>query len=385
MSALAAPFPFFGGKRSVAPLVWSRLGDVAVYVEPFAGSLAVLLGRPHEPRVETVNDLDGQIANVWRAIRHDPEQVAYYADDLVSEVDLHSRHALLVRERASLTERLLADPDAYDARLAGWWIWGASCWIGSGWCSGRGPWQVVAGRLVKTTEGAGIERTRPHLSDGPRGVERKRPHLMTAGKGVRVSGDGQGMNVRIPQVRELDGDTGMHRKVPHLIGSPGRTWNGKGVHAERGAGDGVYSWMAALSDRLRRVRVCCGGWQRVLGPAGTTRIGLTGVFLDPPYRHEGRDREIYTTDEADTWEAARAWAAAHGGDPRLRIVLAGYSDQPATVMPAGWTWRTWKSAGGYGSQGTGQGRANAGRECLFFSPQCLAAMQPSLFDQEGVS
>lgn len=39
---LKAPFPWFGGKSRVAPQVWERFGDVDNYVEPFAGSLAVL-------------------------------------------------------------------------------------------------------------------------------------------------------------------------------------------------------------------------------------------------------------------------------------------------------------------------------------------------------
>ena len=40
---LAAPFPYFGGKRRAAPIVWRALGDPSGYVEPFAGSAAVLL------------------------------------------------------------------------------------------------------------------------------------------------------------------------------------------------------------------------------------------------------------------------------------------------------------------------------------------------------
>ena len=44
-----APFPWFGGKKHAAPHVWSALGDVDHYVEPFAGSLAVLLQRPFKP------------------------------------------------------------------------------------------------------------------------------------------------------------------------------------------------------------------------------------------------------------------------------------------------------------------------------------------------
>ena len=45
---MRAPFVWFGGKRRVAPEVWAALGDVPNYIEPFAGSLAVLLGRPHD-------------------------------------------------------------------------------------------------------------------------------------------------------------------------------------------------------------------------------------------------------------------------------------------------------------------------------------------------
>ena len=68
---MKAPFPWFGGKSKAAPLVWAALGDVGHYIEPFAGSLAVLLGRPAVGRrvTETVNDLDGHLVNFWRAIQ----------------------------------------------------------------------------------------------------------------------------------------------------------------------------------------------------------------------------------------------------------------------------------------------------------------------------
>lgn len=63
MSNLKAPFPWFGGKSKVSDLVWSRFGDVPNYIEPFFGSGAVLLGRPHEASTETINDLDCMVAN----------------------------------------------------------------------------------------------------------------------------------------------------------------------------------------------------------------------------------------------------------------------------------------------------------------------------------
>ena len=63
---LQAPFVWFGGKSRAAPLIWPRLGEVANYVEPFAGSLAVLLGSPRIATHETVNDLDGFVCKLVR-------------------------------------------------------------------------------------------------------------------------------------------------------------------------------------------------------------------------------------------------------------------------------------------------------------------------------
>jgi DNA adenine methylase len=85
MSSLRAPFPWFGGKSRAAALIWERLGPVANYVEPFAGSLAVLLGRPHPPRIETVNDRDAYLANFWRALAAAPRQRDLFSSDLGGE------------------------------------------------------------------------------------------------------------------------------------------------------------------------------------------------------------------------------------------------------------------------------------------------------------
>ena len=74
---LTAPFPYFGGKRRAAPIIWRELGDPAGYVEPFAGSAAILLARPafKGRRAETINDADGWLINTWRAIQLDPAGV----------------------------------------------------------------------------------------------------------------------------------------------------------------------------------------------------------------------------------------------------------------------------------------------------------------------
>ena len=53
----------------------------------------------------------------------------------------------------------------------------------------------------------------------------------------------------------------------------------------------------------------------------------------------------------------------------MRIALAGYAGEHD--MPPGWTAWAWKAQGGYGSQGDGQGRDNAQRETIWFSPACI--------------
>ncbi len=133
---LRAPFPWFGGKAHAADQVWKRFGNPENYIEPFFGSGAVLLGRPSRPKLEVINDRDGLVANFWRAVKDDPVEVARHASDPVNEIELHARHRWIARALTGL-ERRLMDTDWCDPRLAGWWAWGVSLWIGHGF--GRYP------------------------------------------------------------------------------------------------------------------------------------------------------------------------------------------------------------------------------------------------------
>ena len=316
---LGAPFPWFGGKRLAAGAIWHALGDVENYVEPFAGSLAALLARPGGPgKVETVNDADGLLVNWWRAVRAAPDEVAEHADWPVSEADLTARHVWLVGQRGQITERLVVDPDWYDARAAGWWAWGLCGWIGSGWCSGRGPWVVEDGALVKGGGGEGVRRKLPHLGNAGRGVNRQLPRL--------------------------DADGGVHRV--------GR--------------EPLVAWFGRLAERLRRVRITCGGWSRVTTPPVCERHGLTGVLLDPPYP-EGWDPDAaYSAQEGGVGEL---WAEVREGAVDLaargcRVVVCGY--EGTWEPPSGWTTRQWHARQGYA-----KGDERRHREVLWCSPLCV--------------
>ena len=320
---LSAPFPYFGGKSRAAPLVWSRFGNVDNYVEPFCGSAAMLLGAPKSKRVETINDADGFVANFWRAVSFDPDAVARHADWPVVEADLEARHAWLV-QRSERLRWQLEDPDFFDAKIAGWWVWGACAWIGSGWCGGQGPHITTGARIFD-------RRQLPHLSAG-QGINRQLPHVGNAGRGI-------------------------NRKLPHA-GNAGR-------------GQFIREWMRDLSERLRDVRVANGDWSRVLSSSVTTRHGVTAVFLDPPYVKGAMD---YAAGGVGTDLSAqvREWCAANGNDPKFRIALCGHADEHEID---GWTAEVWKAGGGYAK--SEEATANRKSETIWFSPHCERATKPT--------
>lgn len=136
MAQLKAPFPYFGGKRKVAELIWDRLGNPRHYIEPFAGSAAVLLARPHDLKpyqTETINDLAGEVTNVWRSILHDPEAVAAAACRQINEIDMFAISSNQLRTRRDFVEWLREDINHYDALRAGQWVWGMCSSIEGNW------------------------------------------------------------------------------------------------------------------------------------------------------------------------------------------------------------------------------------------------------------
>jgi hypothetical protein len=165
---------------------------------------------------------------------------------------------------------------------------------------------------------------------------------------------------------------GVHRQLPALYGN-------KGIASPQA---GIYDLFEDLSNRLRRVRVCCGDWTRVVTPSVTYKIGgkmLSGIFLDPPYSSEaGRDGRLYNEDCLSIAHDVRAWALENGGNPLMRIALCGYEGEHE--MPADWTCVPWKASGGYGNAGDNDARANADRERIWFNKSCLKPSSQSNFE-----
>ena len=110
MTRLAPPMPYYGSKQTVGPKIAALLPRHDHYVEPYAGSLAVLLAK-RPSRMETVNDLDKDLMAFWKTLRDQPDEL-----ERVCALTPHSRAEYEAARDADLT----ALPDLERARLV--WV-----------------------------------------------------------------------------------------------------------------------------------------------------------------------------------------------------------------------------------------------------------------------
>ena len=316
-----APFPWFGGKSSIAAEVWQRIGQPKQYIEPFCGSAAVLLQAPRPALLEVIGDQNCYVANFWRTLKCQTHALWAWQDYPVSHIDLFARHRWLTEpDRVATLRAALMDPEwPGDPQIAGWWLWGQCCWIGSGWCD---PSQHDEGVVD---------------SDGLLG---KIPFVGSRGRGTQAGSLGN---------------------IPHVTDA------GMGIQALR---DDARQWLGSLADRLARVRIIHGDWTRCLNyHYGTHHNGTVAIFLDPPYRSF---ESLYSDGSAPVADAVCAWAAEHAD---LRIALCGHRGD--YDLP-GWSIKEWSR-----DRLTYGGRETTDAECIWFSPVCLGAVQGSLFDRLG--
>lgn len=132
------PVLYYGGKGSTAERIVALMPPHEVYVEPFAGSLAVLLAKP-PARMEVVNDLDRDLVTFWRVLRDRPDDLQRVVDltpHARAELDAaHNREGIDDLERARRVWVVLTQ--GRSARLAGSTGW--KHWYSLGTPDARGP------------------------------------------------------------------------------------------------------------------------------------------------------------------------------------------------------------------------------------------------------
>jgi DNA adenine methylase len=95
---MKSPVPYFGSKQTIAQWIASLLPANGHYVEPFAGSLSVLLAKRPSP-METVNDLDHDLMHFWRILRDRPGELIR-----ACALTPHSRAELLAAHEPSIDD-----------------------------------------------------------------------------------------------------------------------------------------------------------------------------------------------------------------------------------------------------------------------------------------
>lgn len=118
------PFVYYGGKQQTARAIAELLPDHVHYVEPYAGSCAVLLAKA-PTRMETVNDLDGDLMLFWRVLRDRPEELARACaltphSRTERQLALHRDENLPELERARRVWVCLAQGRTGTLRNTGW-------------------------------------------------------------------------------------------------------------------------------------------------------------------------------------------------------------------------------------------------------------------------
>ena len=273
------PFSYYGGKTRFASIIWQKFNHVDIYVEPFAGSLAVLLGNPYKlPKHEIICDTDGFICNFWRAIQADPDKVAYHADWPSFHHDLTARRRYLANWGKNPTNQynLTHDPNFYDAQIAGWWVWEIVNWIG-----------------------------RDYLTLHPDRDDLLLPNTIPTLRSERIAA------------------------------------NSKTYMGEVGDGSRLKDYFHQIAQRLANCTVLNRSWENSL-TSGCLFLAererfTRGIFLDPPYiLHEHNSRGHYRDYNVDVAEQSYEWAVKNGDE--LQIAYACHLGD--FDIPPGWTYET---------------------------------------------
>lgn len=65
--------PWIGGKRRLAKIILPLFPDHTCYVEPFCGAAALYFMKP-PAKVEVINDINGELVNLYRVVQHHLEE-----------------------------------------------------------------------------------------------------------------------------------------------------------------------------------------------------------------------------------------------------------------------------------------------------------------------
>ncbi len=145
---IGALAPWFGSKRTLAPVIVQELGKHRAYWEPFCGSMAVLLAKP-ECRQETVNDAHGDLINLARVIQQPTAGSALYR---------RLRRTLMHEDELARAVDILRSGEVDQIERA--WAFFVSSWCGRNGSVGTEGHERTATFCIRYTANGGDSATR---------------------------------------------------------------------------------------------------------------------------------------------------------------------------------------------------------------------------------
>jgi DNA adenine methylase len=207
--------PWFGSKRTLAPLIARELGSHQAYWEPFCGSCAVLFAKPPCAQ-ETVNDLHGDLVNLAMVLASDRWRSLYKG---LSRV-LYAEPVFDAAKRRCTLDEAVAPPESpsHVCRLhverAYWYV--LMSWMGRNGTAGTKPVNLSMATRWTANGGSGATRLAAAIDSMPAWHERLR-HVMILRRDAfelveRIDdASGTALYVDPPYLKETRGDHGGSR------------------------------------------------------------------------------------------------------------------------------------------------------------------------------
>ncbi len=228
---IGAIAPWYGGKRTLAPVIVAELGEHKSYWEPACGGMAVLFAKAPSSH-ETVNDLHGDLTNLAYVVQ------SAAAGELYDRLQRTLMCEALVLE----AKKRIADPhdvEPPDVDRAYWYF--LISWAGRNGVSGtqRHNYQMA----VRWTSGggSGAIRFRSAVDSLPWWHHRLQSVEILCRDLFKV----------LPRIADQDG-TAIYLDPPYFRDGKSRTGT-QGYLSDFGAGD--HTSLAAAASRFKRARV----------------------------------------------------------------------------------------------------------------------------------
>lgn len=219
--------PWFGGKRTLAPRIVDALGDHSVYWEPFCGSCAVLFAKD-AVRMETVNDLHGDLVNLARVVKD---------EDLAQK--LHWRLLRTIPSEALFRESMAAirelDYDCPGRSVDRAYHYFVQGWLGMNGLAGTKATNTNFARRFSSTGGAPATRFINAVDSLPWWHERLRNTFVLSTDGIELC----------EKIRDEAG-TAIYVDPPYLV---------KGAKYKHDFADADHERLAVALGKFKKARV----------------------------------------------------------------------------------------------------------------------------------